>query len=667
MSRTVIDQPGIRIVVIGFFLSLIIGFTIRNQISGERVQLYLNTAVDRLKSDFHIDYESAKINLAHWGLPFPALVIEKLRLSPKSLLCQSSQIYIEELEIPISLKMIFGFSKTIPKVRAKTIELRLSNIAKCIGESGYSSTNNNGMLASNDSIIDKNINESNFKSIFERNTKAELREIYVEKFKIISDQRVDQPILLKQLNIELFYSENRLAEARLKSKLNALKDMRSDIYFLNSSLDMLFKSRENGEIESVLSVNGKLLDGDMRFFLHGNLSSEKMVYELSLDHVSARALLPLMSSHKFIENINYERLPISISLKNNGKIFIGKNNYIDSKFYNVQLSILNGVLVLPELELSSINGILQVKPFDVKIEKLPLSILKNSEQFRDKFDSFDNLGILSGKLEYKNENSYKIDGKIENIQTIFSNRGRRDLQKIENVDIKFSRTGDHFRFDANKFKISNEVVAGSSFAIYNINTHEALAQLKLSSVSLNNQVWEQFTFVEQSPKMNLFWNYEKNKIESHDLKIFVDKMALPGVVLSALAIDIKQQLSEIKNLNSLNVRIKPSTMLLESDFLKNKYVNQVFGPINSLNSKSLTSSKSNLVLTGHDWKDIAFDLNSHLTFERNLRSDTVFNLKGSIGSKNGLSAQINIAKKNNQLKFEVKKLPDSDLLIKALQ
>ena len=114
MSRAVIDQPGFRVSLVGMALSLFIGLAIQTQISDTRVQKYLSHSIDRLQKDFIVDFGSAQISLSRWGLPLPYLHIHKIRLSPKNNLCQSSQIYIDALEVPFSLGIIFGNNKSVP-------------------------------------------------------------------------------------------------------------------------------------------------------------------------------------------------------------------------------------------------------------------------------------------------------------------------------------------------------------------------------------------------------------------------------------------------------------------------------------------------------------------------------------------------------------------------
>lgn len=681
MSRAVIDQSGFRVVIIGLALSLFLGLALRSQISETRIQTYLNKSVDRLQADFFVDYESAKVNLSSWGMPLPALVVKNIRLSPKATLCQSSQIFIDELEIPISISMILGISRTVPKIRAREIELRLADLDRCLGaqseaasrkkpalqEIAVSSVNNSTNTSQDVSMAPSTPSDPGVKKIFSNKTRAELKEVYVEKLKIILSQKPEQPILFKQMNIELFYSENRLSEVHLKSKLNALKDGRSEVYFLNADLNSIFKAKANNEIETIASFDGKLLDGDVQLFMHSFTGSRKISYELGVEHVSVKALYPFFEGTEAGKNINFEKTPISVSFANHGEIYLTGTTSVDSKFKKVQVNVENGLLKVSEIEVNYDGARFNLKPFELSIESLSLLKLKNVEGLRKELDSFDSLGDLSGNLSFKNENSYEIKGNIKNIQAVFSNRGRRDLQSIDYVDVGLLRSGSNLTIEAKNFIIGGEKLNGGFEAFHDLSKLSTTAQLKLDGSNMNAKVWEQFTFVEQSPKFSVLWNYKKVGKESHNIKINVDKIGLPGVRLDNLNIDINQVLGAGINDNSLNVVIKPSRLIANQVFLENKAVQQVLNASNGFKLPNLNSTKSTLQITGQDWKNVNFNLDSLFFSEANSKSETFLNLKGSVKYEVGLDARLVLQNRNRSIKFDLTSKPEEEIVVKSLQ
>lgn len=666
MRRAVIDQPGVRIILIGLALSLFFGLALRSQIAESRVQFFLNKSTDRLQKDFYIDYESAKVNLSRWGLPLPALVIQNIRLSPKSTLCQSSQIFVNELEVPISFSALIGVNKIIPRIRVKEIELRLSDVEDCVWQNSIDQKESKSTATvSEDSAL--KASESSFKNIFSNNTRAELREIYIEKLKIISKKKPDQPILLKQVNFELFYFQNRLSEVQIRSKISALKDAKSDVYFLNSDLIALFKAKDKNEIEILSSINGKLLDGDVQLFSHALSTTKKISYELTLERVSVKALSPLIEDLNIFKGVSIEKIPFSISLANNGEIYLADKTEIDSKFKNIFINIENGIVKINQLVMNYTDSELLIKPFEMSVESLSLSKLKNIEQFKNKLDSFDSMGELSGKLEYTNKNLYTIKGNVKNIKAVFSNRGRRDLQNVEHVDIELLRRKNELKLEASNFIINNENVNGLLYAAHNTDNLNTSAQLKISGVTLNNKIWEQFTFVEQSPRIEVLWNYKKSAIETHNLKISADKILLPGVKLESLSIDISHLSSVDRSSNQLNVNIKPLRLSTDSSFFENGVVSQILNPKNGFKLDTLNSSKTNMTLSGPNWKNINFNLESYFLSDVSSKSDTHLTLKGAVKYEAGLEAKLILQNRDSVANFDLSLDQDDKIVVKRAQ
>lgn len=691
MRRAVVDQSGFRIIAIGLVISVFLGLTLRSQISETRLQEHLSKAVSRLHNEFHVDFESAKINLSSWGLPLPALVVQNIRLSPKNVLCQNSQIFIEELKVPISIMTILGFSRTIPKVRMNEVELRLSDIEKCIDSTNSTQKNT---FESNTADHQKQVavlsgeksavviaDENHLKNIFSNQTRAELKEIYIEKLKIISSQNTAQPIFLKQLSLELLYTQNKLSEVQVKSKLNALKDARSEVYFLNSNLVAFFKTKENLEVESIINISGKLLDGDIQFFAHSFTGSGKVSYELALERVSARALSPIMSAFSlnsasdkdanpdletnFDRYINLEKAPVSISLSNSGNIFFSKENKVNTKFNNVQIQIENGLLKIGEIDLDFVNSKILIKPFSLKIESLPLSKLKSITSFKSKLDSFESLGTLSGLFEYTNDSLYKMKGDLKNIQVVFSNRGRRDLQNVEYIGFEITRKAQELNLTASDFIINQEKIEGELTSRYDILNDDIQAQLKMSDVKLNDKIWEQFTFVEQSPKIDVWWNYKKIKSEIHDIKIYVEEMLLPGINLSELNVDINQVFSDVAQENKLSVSIKPNRFFGDESFLNQELVSQVLNEDYGFKLSELKSVKTNMSFFGSDWRNVDFNLDSYFFSDSTQKTDTHLSLKGGVKFQKGLTAQLVLQNRKSNFKFEINKNADDEFVVQS--
>ena len=220
--------------------------------------------------------------------------------------------------------------------------------------------------------------------------------------------------------------------------------------------------------------------------------------------------------------------------------------------------------------------------------------------------------------------------------------------------------------NATNFSINNQNVNGQLKAYYNTASFSSTAQLKLAGVTLNSKVWEQFTFVEQSPKIEILWNYKKSESELHTLKIAADKISLPGVFLENLTVDISQMVNAANRQNNLQVLIKPAKLVTDSSFFENEIIGEVLNKKNGFKLDSLTSSRTSLVLTGTDWKNISFNLDSHFLSEPNPKSDTYLTLKGSARYEEGLDARLVLQSRGQSLKFDMTRDESDKIVIKQL-
>lgn len=670
MSRAVIDQPGIRVVAVGLAISLFLGLALRTQISDTRLKGYLNKAIERLQKDFILDYEKANVNLSKWGLPFPVLEITNIRLSPKTQNCRNSQIFVDEIEVPISISTLLGINSKIPKIRLRNVELRVDDQDNCF--SGATQTVDSEKkpaeltAVTTDTVevappilasAEKPKNTNAVNEVFQRNTKAELSEVYIEKLKLIFSKKPEQPLVLKQVNVKLDYTEKKLSGLSIKSRVNAIKDSRSDVYFVNADFTLMAKPLEAGHIDIIASVDGKLLDGDVQLFVHHITGNPKLTFELGVDKVSAKALFPLISSDYQKSTSFAQKVPISVSFKNTGEAYLGSSPKVESSFKKILFNIESASIRANEVALVYIENKLLVKPFEVLIDSLSLTKFKNSDIFTGRLDSFESLGEVSGRIVYQDENNVRFDGTLKNLEVVFSNRGRRDFQLIDEINFNLKRQTKIYSLDAHSMVVNSEKVGGMLSAVHNLADSSTAANMRLTGLVLNKKVWEQFTFVEQAPKMNLNWVFKRGNIETHELKLNADSIELPGVLFSNLNVDIKQLIASEVEKSNLAVQIKPAKILTNQKFFENTYVSTAIDASLGLSNQSFSSDKLLVNMNGYNWKNLNFNLEAHL-LETQQKQPLHVSLKGSTSSSKGLDSKLLISFKNKDYRFNFTTLND---------
>lgn len=668
MSRAVIDQPGIRVFSIGLALAAFLGLALRSQISEDKVQKYLTPSIERLQTDFHVDYESARVSLSNWGMPIPSLVISHIRLSPKINRCQSSQIYADQLEIPVSFSMLFGAAKKIPRIRFKQIELRLADLDRCFSPKETTAATDQGPEKSEKTTTAEAGTAAQSavapRKIFSSSEQSALQEVNVERLKIVSDQRPDQPLLLKQLNFELLYSELKLSRILISAKLSGFKDARTDLYYLNSNLTAEFKSLSTDEIESTINVAGKLLDGDVSLFLHSFSSAKKVSFEMNLNQVSYKALLPLLQNTEALSL--FDKTPVALSLQNKGEIQFENGLRVDAQISDFQTFIENGSVKIPDISLIYSDNSLRYLPFNVEVENFPLSKIKNIDSLRGPLESIDSLGTFTGQLSILNQKNILARGKVSGVTAIFSNRGRRDLQVIDQLDFDFTRKENEIRITASQFIINDKKNPGRLEIRHNTDSLATDGQFKISGAVLNAAVWEQFSFVEQTPVINLVWLYKKEKsTERHDVQLNFDKVSMPGIHFNKLSVDLVQTAAAEKK-SQLSVSIRPVSFMTDQAIYENEVLRQLL-PSDWQSSKIvLGSQKMNIRLSGENWREINFSLDAGLFVSGVARSEMRLDFRGRVSYNDGLSSVLNLQGRQLNRKFNLVSTADTGISVKEI-
>ncbi len=619
MSRAVIDQPGLRVIATGMVISLLIGLSLKSQITSDKIEKYLQRSVQVLQKDFKIDFDSAEVQLAQWGLPWPHLVIKNLRLSPKKLSCQNSQIFIDELEVPFQLSVLTSVKPQIETLRANHIEIRLAEIEDCfqpkrkteISDTSVSSPTPTEHLADHvdDRAAEPVIVSEN---LFTQKTQSALKEISVEQIKVIGQKNSDQPFLLKQFHLYLDYDNGQLSQVDIKSRLFALKDNRTDIYFLTADLNSRLKPALNQQIELVLGFKGRVLDGYVQVFLNGSSLNQKISYEVIAKKVSLKALTALTADDKYDQII--DQWPLSISFNALGEIEFSKLFTHTSKFKNIEIDGDHVLIQASDLELHADHNKTLIEPFNIQFQQLALSPFKKLLTEKLDFQSVDQLGELRGELQFNQQQQWALDGFINGTELVFSHRGQREVQLIDSVHFNLQNKKKIYSLTMDQFKINSTEVAGGFEANYSEPENTLTAQLNVEGLLFNENVWKQLTQVSQSPVIKLNWTYKKSIEERHQAKLTTSEIQFPGLKLSDLQIDFLQLKAE--QTKSIALSLKSPQGLVQVSDLKQNIVQALFNEQTDLLEPQYLALRTQFGLQGSDWKNMTFDFDSSLTKEK---------------------------------------------------
>jgi hypothetical protein len=198
---------------------------------------------------------------------------------------------------------------------------------------------------------------------------------------------------------------------------------------------------------------------------------------------------------------------------------------------------------------------------------------------------------------------------------------------------------------------------------HNSASNRTTAALKLEGALLSPRVWEQFTFVEQSPDVELTWNYSKAETETYNLKLHADSLELPGLLFSNVHLDLQRLVDPSRN--SVVLNIKPGRIITNEKFLDNEYVSEILNASVGIKGQIFSSDKTFVNFSGSDWRNLTFTLDSYLT-EAEQKNPLHLVLKGVTAQSRGVSSRLILSNKAQTYRFDLNSTADTPLIVKPL-
>ena len=675
MSRAVIDQSGFKVTTIGLVIALLLGLSLKAQISSQKIQTLLTEATARLDKDFLIDYQSAEVLLSKWGLPLPYLQISQIRMSPKKASCQDSQIYIEKLILPLSPWALLTTQALVKEISATTVELRVADLNNCMGEK-HNNSEKSGAELKLDAPIPANhpiplkvqsliavAAAPSPENIFQIKTAGLLQKLKIEQLKIIYKKHPTQPLNLRQVQVDFSYSGNQVERVQINSQFYALKDPQSDLMFFKGELNLQILARESHRIEAEARLRGRLLDGEIE--VYGNYATLEQIMKVDFSVVNV-ALKPLAQLNMFESSwLNY---PVAMDFKGFGKIQTKGADVSFLKLKDVRIYGERTHINVPEIDLKNERGILEINPFEAEIKRLDLNKLGNLSQIKSLSQSIENFGEINGLLIFKDLNHISVEGDWSGLEFIFSNRGRREIQRIESLHLLAKLNSELVTLKLGEFQLNEISIPGHAELSFNQKTSGLQAEASLEGPLLNERIWNLLLQTPQNPRVKLQWNYRKGSEERHQINLQVDEIKSYGLKVEKTEINILQS-SQNGVSTSLALSAKANSLAIESESLQLKGLSQIFNSRSYFKEKNYISDPVHLNLKGMDWKNMTYDFEARLKATTDLKSNHTVKGRGEWKEDESAEGVLSIQNLNQLQKFEIIKTESggsSNFVIKPL-
>ena len=545
MRRAVIDQPGLKVIVLGLLISVFVGLAIRSQITQSKIQDRLLKIVHEFEQkkenrNISIDFSEARLMLSDWGFPFPHLSLKDIKISFLSHDCIDNQIYIESLDLPFSwFNLLKGYGSEIDTVRAGVIELRLDHPDQCLAD--FKATR----VTTNQTEIHKSLKipeTNNNPSINEVKLTQHLN-LYIEKLKIVDKHNYNIPVLLQTVILKFDLDGSQIDAADLKSQLYLFRDSENSLYKFKSDFNFNYKKNSEGLITSAAQIRGKLIDKAFEIDLTYDPKLNKILIAHTMNELSVKALMSLTNNQNIRAQSQWDSVSgLSISSRGEGEYDMTQKTLNFYKIFDIILASNQSSVSIKEIHINSLKPIL-FEPFVISLNEFDLEKLKSIPAFNSIQKSINNFGTISGAIAVNSESDISGEGSVKGLELIFSNRGQRAYQKID--ELLFTMTPRDFLIHGitlqgvptqGTLKVHYEDDAAHQFS-------RIQAQADISQIKLDDTVFSIFSFTQVKPTtISLALHFQENQLNA---KINFDQLASNAIEIRQLDVGFGAHLDPI--------------------------------------------------------------------------------------------------------------------------
>lgn len=424
MKRAVVDQSGFKIIFFGLIISVIFGLAIKSQISQKKIKSKFDQAIIKLQPDVRIDFKSVQIKLSDWGWPQPYLEVHDIRISPVKNICDESQVFIETLSFPLTWNLLFESKKIIKSIQISQLEIRATEFKSC-----FSTTQVTTEEALGNSLT----------QIFSAHNAEQLRELKIDRIKILSKDNYTVPINLQAAVFEFSYANQMISKISLRSKIIIHKDSQKQTLRLKSDINLSLIKINDKELVAEGNLTGRIIDREYRVDLNYDHNSNQLKFKLNTSKVSLRSVFKFFDfeSNLIDEKIKNELKVFFLTINGHGEYSLNNNSFENINIDQLALESETGSVVAENIQFTKFEP-LEIKPTVVDIQKLDLTAFFQ-QQFSDTIfkGRLVSGGQLSGQLHISSADTYGLSGVVEGIIYNLNSINEKWPQKINKTHLNY--------------------------------------------------------------------------------------------------------------------------------------------------------------------------------------------------------------------------------------
>ena len=608
MRRAVVDQAGLRVVMIGIILSLFFGLIFKSQIRSSVVKARLQQSIVRLQKDVNIDFESVEVRLSEWGLPRPVIEIRGIRISPLKASCQENQVYIDNLSFPLSMNLLFSKEKVISTVRVSLLEVRTKNTRLCFSKNQASegSVENRVALSANgtspapsqtSNVQETKVAQAEATTVKNetleklKNFKSHINEVKIDRLRVIAVDKMNTAVDFNAVQVSFKYEDQKLSELGLTGQLLAFKEADKSYYLLKS--DIKFAVKLEDKIAVNADLKGLVMDRPFQLKIRNDEQKNSVQFLGEIEGISLKAINYIFKAERPQTEVFDFLSGSSMTGYMTGEYFLTDRHYeIDIK--DIKVLVGGGVAEINDIfVVGKMDEKAQVKPFDVQLSHIELTKILSHKAFDNIRPSIQNAGYMSGLIQFSGGDQFKVKSLIEKTSFVFSNKGERVSQVFDSFNFHATIDPQKISLNVNEFILDSQKIKGALKYAHNYESNDKSLSVDLEGHLLKPDTVKLFTGTPSDPEIKLLFSTDlKNNLKG---TASIDKLSIHEFEFTKFNLDYEKNLllkSEIYNLKTAGLTLKVS------DKAQTNHLNVLFDQIFPKPAVSFTQSKINLQKDG---------------------------------------------------------------------
>lgn len=480
-SFLVIEQKGLRVVVTGVVLALLMALTFRAIFSPQRVKYEIERVIEESNPQkAEIKIERAYLSLTDGWFPRLAVVIENLELQSQDPCLYFAKINVGSMTLPVSLQSIFDRSLVLKKLEIDHLVAHMKTKGiKC----------NTSLFAP--PTLEESPNLQANPVVESPSAKPVIEAPLVQTLSIEGSPLKEVLLTHGELHFDAF-PDFYLQVKKLKAELTDKPEKSASI---------------DGNLELIPIADNHLIGWNTRFQMDATENLVKSHFKGQWREGSVNLDLDYKAKDNQLElKGDFKQIPL-------GQIFIFTNELGWSKgapsarqswisFHTdyVQHSKKDKLVNIKDVKVEGDFGDIKVPLLEAKGEPLvwqPLKVELNTVNISKLLTAFDqphpssslsSLGVFNGFLELDGPRFKSAQGDLKGLEFVFSNKGIRDVQVVSTMRLDVREIDNQYKAKITDLELKDGEFKGQVDANYNKADSSTQMQVLLDQIKLNPKV-----------------------------------------------------------------------------------------------------------------------------------------------------------------------------------